>query len=221
MYFTGPLGKEPNSPKLIVPAQDSRMDTILQKEDLNGNYQLYQCVTDGNEISNIIPLFRTSTLLLPRVYLDTSVVSYLKQDDAPEKTAITQKFWNLAWELGFPLYLSDIALEELLRCPEPKRGILFDFLREVNYTKVTSSEYASFDRLVRAVMDTGILPKRSIADISHIATALCAGCEVIASWDFKHMSNQQTVSGIRTVAIEHSCNAIDIMTPEQIMEVYL
>ena len=29
-----------------------------------------------------------------KVYLDTSVISYLKQDDAPEKTGITLNLWK-------------------------------------------------------------------------------------------------------------------------------
>ena len=65
--------------------------------------------------------------------------------------------------------------------------------------------------------EAGILPKCSAADISHIAVALCAGCDVIASWNFKHMSNLKTVAGVRMAALQNDHRPIDIMTPEQIM----
>lgn len=223
-YFTLPIGHPVDGTEKLVPAESERVCDVLSSSDPDGAYQLYQCVDMDGIPANVTPVCMVHKPLLstlPKVYLDTSAVSYLKQDDSPEKTSITRKFWEAAKAHKFFLYLSDVTLEELLRCPEPKRSVLFDFLREVTYTKIVSTECEGFESLTKAISDTGILPKRSVADISHIAAAIHARCDVIASWNFKHMSNRRTVSGVRTVALQNSCGSIDIMTPEQIMEVYL
>ena len=86
-----------------------------------------------------------------KVYFYTSAISYLQQDDSEEKTTITRAFWEAAKSKQFQVYLSDITLEELSRCPEPKRSTLFDFLQEVPYTEVTPSRGVGLDELVLAV----------------------------------------------------------------------
>ena len=223
-YFTLPIGHSLCGAEVAVPAERERVYEVLASADPDGAYQLYQCVVDDGRTTSVVPVCSVRKQLLstlPKVYLDTSAISYLQQDDSAEKTEITRKFWKSVKEHKFFIYLSDITLEELLRCPEPKRGRLFDFLREVTYTEIASARCEGFNKIVQAVREAGILPKRSIADISHIAVALCAGCDVIASWNFKHMSNPRTVAGVRTVALQNDCGSIDIMTPEQIMEVYL
>ena len=223
-YFTLPIGHSLCGTEVAVPAESERVYEVLASADPEGAYQLYQCVVDDGRMTGVVQVCTVRKQLLstlPKVYLDTSAISYLQQDDSAEKTAITRKFWESVKEHKFFVYLSDVTLEELLRCPEPKRGILFDFLREVTYTEIASTRCEGFDRIVQAVKEAGILSKRSIADISHIAAAIHARCDVIASWNFKHMSNRRTVNGVRTVALQNSCGSIDIMTPEQIMEVYL
>lgn len=59
-----------------------------------------------------------------KVYLDTSVISYLKQDDAPEKTGITLNLWERFKTGIFDIYLSQITIDEMNECPEPKLSFL-------------------------------------------------------------------------------------------------
>jgi predicted nucleic acid-binding protein len=40
-----------------------------------------------------------------RIYLDTSVISYLDQQDSPEKMAETQKFWELVKKDEFDVFI--------------------------------------------------------------------------------------------------------------------
>lgn len=142
-YFTLPIGHQMDGTEKLVPAESERVYDVLSSSDPDGAYQLYQCVDMDGIPTNVTPVCRVHKPLLstlPKVYLDTSAVSYLKQDDSLEKTGITRKFWEAAKANKFSLYLSDVTLEELLRCPEPKRSVLFDFLREVTYTKIVSTE---------------------------------------------------------------------------------
>ncbi len=63
-----------------------------------------------------------------RVYLDTSVISHLMQEDVPEKMSETRKLWELFKQGKYDAYLSQITLQEIEDCPEPKRSELIKYL---------------------------------------------------------------------------------------------
>ncbi|MBR4314184.1 MAG: twitching motility protein PilT [Lachnospiraceae bacterium] len=69
-----------------------------------------------------------------KVYLDTSVISYLKQDDAPEKTGITLNLWEKFKAGIYDVCISQITIDEMNECPEPKLTFLKNKLREIKYT---------------------------------------------------------------------------------------
>ena len=46
-----------------------------------------------------------------KVYLDTSVISHLMQEDVPEKMADTLQLWELFREGVYDVYLSTVTLE--------------------------------------------------------------------------------------------------------------
>ena len=45
-----------------------------------------------------------------KIYLDTSVLSYLKQDDSPERTAVTLKFWEELKTAKILIYIFQMLL---------------------------------------------------------------------------------------------------------------
>lgn len=51
-----------------------------------------------------------------KIYLDTSVVSYLMQNDVPEKMKNTNRLWELFKQGQFELYLSHVTLDEIDDC---------------------------------------------------------------------------------------------------------
>ena len=54
-----------------------------------------------------------------KVYLDTSVISHLLQEDVPEKMADTRKLWEKFKAGQYDVYLSTVTLEEISDCKEP------------------------------------------------------------------------------------------------------
>lgn len=223
-YFTLPVEQNPDSADKNICIFPDVVAKVLHTAHPEGPYQLYQCNTDGSSVECILPIARVLCPVLlttPRVYLDTSAVSYLSQNDSPESMTATHKFWEAAKQGKLSLYLSDITLEELYRCPEPKRAVLFDFLRQVPYTQITALDCPGIDDIIQSIKGLGIFPKRSDADVLHVAVSIYAQVDVIASWNFKHLSNKSTVDGIRSLIVGKSNSHMDILTPEKIMEVYL
>ena len=115
-----------------------------------------------------------------KVYLDTSVISYLEQTDAPEQMRITQNVWETFKSGKYDIYISDVVLKELANCKdEGKRKSLLAHLSEIKYRVVDVNEktFAFAERIV----DFGILKKRSFDDCQHIAAAIISNCDVIIS----------------------------------------
>ena len=48
-----------------------------------------------------------------KVYLDTSVISYLMQEDVPEKMADTRQLWEMFKAEKYEVYLSAVTLKEI------------------------------------------------------------------------------------------------------------
>ena len=146
-----------------------------------------------------------------KVYLDTSVISYLSQNDAPEKMRETLEFWNAVKDGFFDIYISEIVIDEIQQCAESKRMFLFEHLAEINYTVIERTD--EVESVAAQIIAMGILPPKSRLDSLHIASAITAGCHYIASWNMKHMANVKTNRGVRLLTIEDGYNEINIVTP--------
>jgi len=151
-----------------------------------------------------------------KVYLDTSVISYLSQDDVPEKMADTQKLWEMFKEGKYELFLSTVTLKEISDCPEPKREFLFEQLSQVEYTPIQIID--SMDEVARQIIDMKILTPKSYDDCLHIAAAVMTGCDCIISWNFKHIVNIRTIRGVRAITNLRGYKPIEIINPSVLLE---
>ncbi|GMO62649.1 MAG: hypothetical protein Ta2A_09410 [Treponemataceae bacterium] len=56
----------------------------------------------------------TNVMKKPFLYLDTSVISHLEQEDSPEKMADTRLFWKKIKAGEFDIALSFVTIRELV-----------------------------------------------------------------------------------------------------------
>ena len=95
-----------------------------------------------------------------KVYLDTSVVSYLYQLDTPEKMKDTLELWELFRQGRYEVYISDIVLNEISGCSQEKLDILLGYLKQVQYHLVHTDEDTV--ELAEKFIDFGILKKKEL-----------------------------------------------------------
>ena len=146
-----------------------------------------------------------------RVYLDTSVISHLEQEDAPEKMEQTRKVWEILQTGKYEVVISDLVLAEINECKEPKRNILKEYLAQINYERVSITEET--EEIANEIINEGILNPKSFDDCLHIASAILNDCNIIVSWNFKHMVNVDTINGVRKITFAKRYNNIDIYAP--------
>lgn len=133
-----------------------------------------------------------------KLYLDTSVISYLDQQDTPEKMAETLEFWQKLKAGEFEVVISNIVLNEIGRCDLQKKKILTDFLAEIKYSVVEVN--SQITRIANRFITLSILKQSSFDDCRHLAAAIAEDCDAIVSWNFKHIVNPKTVMGVKAVS---------------------
>lgn len=146
-----------------------------------------------------------------RIYLDTSVISHLNQEDVPEKMEQTRKLWKMLQSGKYEVVISDLVLAEINECKEPKRAILKEWLSQINYERVEIIEET--EEIAKEIIEDGILNQKSFDDCLHIASAILNDCNIIVSWNFKHMVNVDTINGVRKITFAKRYNNIDIYAP--------
>lgn len=151
-----------------------------------------------------------------KVYLDTSVISYLKQEDTPDKMQDTLTLWEMFKDKKYEVYLSKLTLKEVFQCPEPKRQILLGYLGQIDYVEVSASGESLV--LAEKIIDMGILRPKSFDDCQHIALAIISNCDCIISWNFKHIVNIKTIHGVRAITNLEGYKMIDILNPSVLLE---
>ena len=92
-----------------------------------------------------------------KLYLDTSVTSFLYADDSLEKREVTIRFWNVL-KLGlYDVVISDILLTEISKCEKPLAQNLEDKLTELVLEIVSVNEDVYL--LAQKYIDEGIIPQ--------------------------------------------------------------
>jgi predicted nucleic acid-binding protein len=147
----------------------------------------------------------------PKIYLDTSVISHLDQHDAPEKMSDTLILWEDIKAGAYDIYLSAVALNEILANDNNKRLVLLEYLNGIEYNNVmVDKEVTAYaDKLV----DEGILTRKRYDDCLHIACAVVSECNYLLSWNIRHIARVKTVNGVRSINAMLGYHGIDIYPP--------
>ena len=132
-----------------------------------------------------------------RIYLETSVISHLDAPDRPEWMQDTLRLWDLIKTGEYEVCLSPAVMAEIDRCEEPKHSTLVERLGEILYTELVETEEVL--ALAAQYLKAGIMPKRSNRDRQHVAYAVVNHCDIIVSWNFSHIVNHKTISGVKGV----------------------
>ena len=156
---------------------------------------------------------------VPKVYVETTVISYLTSRPSPNLTIasrqwMTREWWN-NYANRFELVISSLVLREIsqgdLETTE-KRSEL------VSTLKVLEVSGKSLD-LSRKLVEAGAVPTVADRDALHIVLAACHHIQYLVSWNFKHIVNPTKQQLIANVCQEAHYQPVVICTPEELVEV--
>lgn len=94
--------------------------------------------------------------------------------------------------------------------------ILLNYLDQIDYNIIETDEDTV--ELAEKFIDFGILKQKSFDDCQHIAAAILAGCDIITSWNFKHIVNVKTVRGVKVITTLEGYKDLLIYPPSVLIE---
>ncbi len=150
-----------------------------------------------------------------KIYLDTSVISHLDAPDVLSRQADTHKLWEAIKAGEYNVCISPVVLIELDVCAEPKRSGLLAKLGEIDYTELNETDEVL--ALAARYLEAGILPEKSGRDRQHIAYACVYMCDMIVSWNFKHLVNYKTISSVKGVNAFTGYREMPIYSPTMLI----
>jgi len=146
-----------------------------------------------------------------KIYLDTSVISHLLAEDTKEKMNDTILLWNKLKSDKYEVFISTVVLDELEKCSEPKRTLLIESLENINFDIIEGTD--EIDILAKEYVVSKVLSENNFADCLHISSAVVNECDLIISWNFKHLVNFNTIKNVKIVNSVNNYKEINIITP--------
>ncbi len=153
----------------------------------------------------------------PRVYLETTVISYLVGRPSSDATlASWQEASRRLWEDyadKFVFVISPIVLAEASRGDANAVQRRLEILSDLTVLEVLPEA----DMLTQNFLDAGVVPQNYSLDAQHIAIATTHGVEYLASWNQKHIVNENKREHIHQVCQEAGFEPTTICTPIELI----
>lgn len=155
--------------------------------------------------------------MLPKVYVETSVVSYLTARKTGDIiTSAHQEITRDWWEhhrKNYDLFASQFVIIEAEAGDPEMAELRLNALNEVQL--LTVSEDAL--ELGRTLVKRGPLPEKAQTDAFHIAVAASRGMDFLLTWNCRHIANAKMQNEIRRLCSAIGFAAPVICTPEELL----
>jgi predicted nucleic acid-binding protein len=146
-----------------------------------------------------------------RIYLDTSVFGGVF--DAEFAHASKRLFDKISKGVFDPV-ISILVAEEIADAPPRVQQL---YRRVARTAELWQVDEAVLD-LRDAYLEAGIVTEQWAADALHVAVATVSGCEMIVSWNFKHIVNFRRIPLYNAVNEKTGHGEIGIFTPQEVIE---
>ncbi len=152
-----------------------------------------------------------------KVYLETSVISYLTS--RPSRDIVTlakQQLTREWWETGrqrFELYVSDPVVDEIQSGDPGAARLRMESV--AGLPKLAASAEAK--ALGRKLLSACIVPKKAELDALHIAIAAVHSLTYLLTWNCTHISNGVNKYKVVKVIAEAGYPVPFLMTPEDLL----
>jgi predicted nucleic acid-binding protein len=148
-----------------------------------------------------------------KIYLDTSVVSML---DDSSHGILTKKFFDIVAQDNYELVMSDIVSTEIKGAEKTKRESILYFLSGLTITTLLYNEESN--SLAWKYVDDDVLTSLHIVDLLHVAYATVHKCDVIVSWNRRHIAKETKIKKVNACNIKHGYSTIMICTPQYFID---
>lgn len=152
-----------------------------------------------------------------KVYLETTIVSYLVASSTPDiiqaaHQQVTREWWTRRER--FALFVSRPVLTEAERGDAAAAARRLEALAGIPVLSASRGVATLANTLVR----TGTLPTKARLDAVHGAIAAMNGMDYLLTWNLRHLANAVIRGKIEEVCKNGGVHPPVICTPEELME---
>ena len=152
-----------------------------------------------------------------RVYIETSVVSYLTARPTRDlvsaaRQAITREWWQ-GKRAELDLFTSQVAIEEARQGDPEGAARRLEILAAIPKLEVTSDAIA----LARALVKAGVLPRTAVTDALHIAVATLGSVDILLTWNCRHLANASFIEPVAALLRKRGHKPPIVCTPEYVL----
>lgn len=158
------------------------------------------------------------TYLKPKVYIETSILSYLTARQNNDLRVAANQNTTLEWwenrRSDFDVFVSEFVTSEVsLGDPSlaQKRLDIIEILPKLNVTEAVKA-------LAKKLVSEGPIPDKAEMDAYHIAVAAVNGLEYLLTWNCTHIANAVLRPRIEEICRQEGFEPPIICTPQELME---
>src|SRR3990172_1799133 len=154
----------------------------------------------------------------PKVYLETSVISYLASRPSRDlimaaHQQITQEWWEKR-RSKFDLLVSQLVLQEASGGDKSAAERRNNYVKGLAQVQITDA----IIELAQKLLQVSAIPMSEFADAVHVAAAAVHGIDYLLTWNLRHIANAVTRQRIESACRENGYEPPIICTPEELME---
>jgi hypothetical protein len=155
-------------------------------------------------------------MVLPSIYIETSVVSYLVARPSRDIIVAAHQQLTSDWwynqRTEYDLFTSQLVLDEAQAGDPEVASRRLAELEGISLLKLSDAAIGLAENLIKA----NAVPQKAAQDALHIAIACANGMEYLLTWNCKHIANARMRSKIDKVCREMGFIPPIICTPEEL-----
>jgi len=162
-------------------------------------------------------LVSANTMPTPRLYIETSVVSYLTVHPSRDVVIAGQQQITSEWWIRrhrFELFASDAVIAEAGRGDPEAATRRLEALAGIPLLDATQDAQDLTDEILR----TATMPPKAAVDAAHVAIATVHGLDFLLTWNCTHIANASNRPKIEKVCRSLGYQVPVICTPFELLE---
>ena len=154
----------------------------------------------------------------PKLYVETSIVSYLTARPSGNlitagRQHLTRQWWERERD-DYDLFISEFVASEAAGGDPAAAQLRLNALVGIPEVELPSEAKA----LARELVEPGPLPVKAAIDAFHIAASVAGGADYLLTWNFKHLANAALRKRIEAVCRSRAYEPPVICTPEELSQ---
>ena len=155
---------------------------------------------------------------MPTVYIETSIVSYLRQRPSSQVVMAAHQFLTRKWwdddRQNHELVTSQYVIDEA-SAGDPV--LAAERLQALDGIPVLPSFVEEIGKIAAEIMRNAILPAKASVDALHIATVAHHRIEYLLTWNCRHIANARILPRVHKILDARGIPIPIICTPEELL----